>query len=585
MPYSISELKKPEIIKAGRELQIEYSESVRRIVPVGLSLSSQITIILLYIAFKYLESGIEEPLTYNLIVSNKLNFSPIIYNNLERITQLHCLGIVNRLIKKYNNPNHYASAIVSGLTDSRVLTASGAYMESGIGTPSSIAKLATRILDIRPNDYAADICCGRGDFMVTAALQNSDISFDGYEMNIPIIAIATIRADILGIKANFKIGDAIYNLADCDTKYDKVFSHFPFGQRHQGEDVSDRPYLRKARYYDWVFVDSICDHLSDNGKGVAIVSNGMLWNVLDKQAREHFINSGEIEAIIKLPERIFSPYSVAPTSILILSKNNNKIRFVDASKIISQSDYGIYDKKFSEADINKILNALKQDTKISFTVDRDTIIKNDFSLDIRQYNTDQTTYENGVKLKEVADIVRGVDDIRNDYGQATTQKGLQVLRLSDISDSIIPQKLTKLEENDFSEKYITLKNGDIIISRNPNPVKVALYNGDENRKVVPSGNLYVIRCDEDKIKPSYLMAFFLSNEGKNALDNIATGSFIRTIGMGSLENMIVPLANRERQIELEEEIRRTQMELYKLKTRLQEMQHRLHTLYEKKENN
>ena len=580
MPYSINELKQPEVIHSGRDILIECSNSTRKITPAGGG-SSVLTIMILYLIYKYLESGLNEPLSFNLIISNKLELSPVVYNSMERLAQDRYLTLINSLINKDSNPKHYASAIVFGLVDSRFLASgSNAYMESGIGTPSSIAELVAKILHISSNDYVADICCGKGDFLVKVASENSDIRFDGYEINIPVIAIATIRAEILGVKAQFIMGDAIYNLSDNDKKYDKIFSNFPFGQRSRGEEIiTNKPHLKKVRYYDWVFIDAICNHLSDHGKAVAVVSNGMLWNTLEKSAREYYINSGEIEAVIKLPRRLFSPYTAAPTSILVLSKNNESVRFIDAGKIISRSYDGIYDSRLSEEDIDQILEALRTDSDISITIDKKTIMENDYSLDIRVYNSVRTTYKNGVKLKDVADIVRGVDDIRSDYGEITTETGLQVLRLADISDSIVPQKLTRLEDRDFSSKYITLQEGDIILSRNPNPVKVALYNGDSSRRVVPSGNLYVIRCDKNKIKPSYLASFFLSKEGKIALDNIATGSFIRTIGMGSLENLTIPLADKEQQRIIEIEICRTQQELCEIKSRLDYLQHKLQSIY------
>lgn len=580
MPYSINELKQPEVIVAGRDILIECLDNTRKITPAGGG-SSVLAIMILYLIYKYLESGFNEPLSLNLIISNKLDLSPVVYNNVERLTHDRYLNLINNLIKRDSNPKHYASAIVFGLVDSRFLASgSNAYMESGIGTPSSIAELAVRILHINSKDYVADICCGKGDFLVKAASESRIISFDGYEINIPVIAVATIRAEILGVKAQFVMGDAIYNLSDNNTKYDKIFSNFPFGQRSRGNEIAvSKPYLKRNRYYDWIFIDAICSHLADHGKAVAVVSNGMLWNTLDRSAREHFINSGEIEAVIKLPKRLFSPYTAAPTSILVLSKNNKNVRFVDATKIISRSYDGIYDNKLSEEDIEQILKALENDSDIGITIEKGTIAENDYSLDIRIYNATKKTYENGVKLKDVADIVRGVDDIRSDYGEMTTESGLQVLRLSDISDSIIPQELTKLDDKDYSPKYITLEDGDIILSRNPNPVKVALYNGDNNRRIVPSGNLYVIRCDKNKIKPSYLASFFLSSEGRSALDNIATGSFIRTIGMGSLENLTIPLADREQQITIEREIYRTQQELCELKMRLDYLQHKLRSIY------
>ena len=537
---------------------------------------------LLYIAYKYLESGLDEPLSYNLIASNKLNFSPIIYSSIEKLTDDASLDVIRRILTKYNDPKYYASAIIFGLLDGNTMMGTGAYLEAGIGTPTSLAELSVKALNIKNGDRVADVCCGRGDFLVKAAMKSRNISFVGYEMNIPVITIAIIRAELLGIDANFMMGDAIYNLVDNNERFDKIFSNYPFGQRISPEIINqlDQRYLARVKTYDWVFIDLICKHLAEKGKGVVIVPNGILWNQTEKSAREYFINKGEIEAVITLPNRMFAPYSSVDTSILILSHNNKAVRFVDASRYSSLSEGGVFHKRLSEKDINAILDSLNNESDNSFDTDNGTIAENDFSLDIRQYKPENMDYKNGVRLKELAQIVRGVDDIKSDYGKKTTRYGLQVLRLSDISDSIIPEELTKLEEIDFSDKYITLQEGDIILSRNPSPVKVALYNhADDGRKVVPSGSLYVIRCNKEKINPLYLTAFFLSPEGVLALENISTGSYIRTIGMGSLENLVVPVASKKHQERIANRIDRAQIEIVIVKERVAHAKQMLRNAY------
>ena len=63
--------------------------------------------------------------------------------------------------------------------------------------------------------------------------------------------------------------------------------------------------------------------------------NGVELKKVIKNIRKYFIENGYIESIILLPENILIHYPVS-LALIVFSKKNQKIRFIDASKFYSK---------------------------------------------------------------------------------------------------------------------------------------------------------------------------------------------------------------------------------------------------------
>ena len=96
------------------------------------------------------------------------------------------------------------------------------------------------------------------------------------------------------------------------------------------------------------------------------------------------------------------------------------------------------------------------------------------------------------------------------------------------------------------EKYC-IKSGDLILSKNGSPFKVAVAEVPEGRKILASGNLFVIQLDTDKVNPYYIKAYLTSNEGIAALKSIVVGATIPNIGVAQLNTLPIPLIEKEKQ--------------------------------------
>ena len=91
----------------------------------------------------------------------------------------------------------------------------GAEME----TPDSVAKLATRILNIE-NDSVADFCSGTGNFLMEAIETSPDSKFFGIEINTHCKEISTIRLQLISEQTTIEQGNVLEMSAE--KKFDKI---------------------------------------------------------------------------------------------------------------------------------------------------------------------------------------------------------------------------------------------------------------------------------------------------------------------------------------------------------------------------
>ena len=108
---------------------------------------------------------------------------------------------------------------------------------------------------------------------------------------------------------------------------------------------------------------------------------------------------------------------------------------------------------------------------------------------------------------------------------------------------MISDNLLKINGNNNKYDRYLLKNGDVIISSKGTKIKVAVAD-IKNRKIIPNGNLLVLRLDTNKIEPYYLEAFLNSENGRLALEQIQTGAVIISINPSRVEQMKISMIDK-----------------------------------------
>lgn len=453
-------------------------------------------------------------------------------------------------------------------------------------TPQSIINLSLKLLGNMTDKKVCDFCCGTGGFLVNSYLANNEGNYFGVDINVEAINICKIKNKILGNKMDIFIGSMF---EESDNKYDIIFSNYPFGldSKTLVDYIKSRkdiyPRLNK-RSSDWVFNCKIIEELNENGKAVVIMTNGSVSNITDMKIKKYFIENGYIETIISLPANLFNSTTI-PTTLMVLSKNNKKVRMVDASRQYQQERRR---NIMSDENIDNILQSVHSDTEISIVVSNEEIIENDANLNPRRYIDKPIEYQNGVALETVIkSITRGAPCKASELDaiSSKSETDYQYLMLSNIQDGYIKDELpciTKIEEK--YERYC-IKNNSLVISKMGAPIKMAVVHVDEHKQVLANGNLYVIELDETKVNPYYLKAFFNSEEGLNALNRIMVGATLPSIPVNELKTLTIPLPSLEIQNEIAKNYINALDEIKILNLKLERAKNKLNQIYSESEVN
>lgn len=420
-------------------------------------------------------------------------------------------------------------------------------------TPDSLRKLALRILDPGKDDIVADLGCGGGNFLSDVVEAERYKKVYGIEINTALACLAIARMELLGARYEVEIGDIFTEVSS--NSFDKVFTNYPFGIRvasmrgegdyYEAMRSGSRGYGRPASA-DWMFNKVAYDSLSEDGIAVAIMTNGAAFNGSDRQTRKYFVDNGMIKAVVALPSNLF-PCTSIPTTLVILGKSNGSIRMVDATDL---SVPGRRRDTIGPDEIDEILTRLSRDGESSTMVTKEWLSEADYNLYPTRYLGRDISLENPMKLGDLAlSIERGARIPARDLDELTIDEEscITYLRLSDIADGRIGNDRPRLRQIDSDTERCWLKTGDLVISKNGAPFKVAVAEVPDGDIILANGNLYIIRLDTNIIDPYFVAAFLSSEDGREILERYVVGTAIPSLPLKNLKNIQVPVPSMEKQ--------------------------------------
>lgn len=459
-------------------------------------------------------------------------------------------------------------------------------------TPFGIINLANKILDIKDDDKVLELCSGKGNFYIGMSINNIKAKYIGVELNYIRKEIAEIRSYLIGENYEYILSDALEY--KNENKVDKIFANYPFALRGfsiveckkelQNSLNLPEEILRRVSS-DWLFNLSIIEQLKDDGKAVVVMTNGSTWNESDKNIRRYFIEHGYVETVISLPEKLFN-FTTIPTTLMVLSKNNKKVKFVDAKNLFKS---GRRQNVLTEKNINTILEAINEDGDISISENIDKLAENKYVLNASRFLNTIPEIKNGVKFETlVKNITRGsqIEAELLDKYKSDQITNYQYLLLSNINDGILSidnenQYLTEIPDN--MSRYV-IKNNSIILSKIGTPnFKSAVARIEDGKQIIANGNLFVIEVDEEKANPFYIQSFFMSDLGERMLRSIFTGTTLLTINLEKLKNLIIPIVSLEKQNEIANKYEASIDELILLNRKTEKIKQKMKTIFDEGE--
>lgn len=429
---------------------------------------------------------------------------------------------------------------------------------SDINTSEGVSRLGAKLLAIQQGDIVMDMCSGTNCFLLNAAesLGNTKgtVSFKGVELSEDALVIANIRTVMAGVSIENIQGDVLTQ----DFSYigaNKIFTEFPYKYRNWTRTYELTAGLQK--YFmdakrtitsDWIFIRAALLNLKAGGRSVAIVLNSGLSTEADKDIRQALVDSGQVEAVIRLPEKIKLNLPIS-LSMLVLSEGNRSVKMLDASALYTKGRRQNY---LQDKDIEAILSAYNKDTKeISRTVGIDELREQDYILMPSRYikmPVSEDILKNSFELGSVCEIKRGavVPAAELDRLASVDRTPYRYISPKDIVGNSMNKNLTYLRDLPQRVGKFQVSNNDIVMSK-ISPFKVAVATVGEDEKVIANGNLYFISVNESLANPIYLMLYLRSDEGMSQLNNLAKGVVMQTISIKDLQQVRIPKASLEKQ--------------------------------------
>ena len=457
---------------------------------------------------------------------------------------------LNELITKYDN-NTFDEILLNLQSEDKF----------GIeDIPASIAELGIELMGIKEEDKVLHLGCRSGMTLGRIANKYENVNLVGInksEERSSEFNIAQLRTQAFNNPV-ILINDSIVNAEDYfNERFDKVFCSGPWGfkVRSYVRDGENNPKALEKRYHlkgglsaDWLYALIMMDLLKDDGKAIGLFPAACLFTNIDKDTREELLRKQKIKAVITLPPKMFTFTSV--NLVMVVFENNSYcnegVRLVDASKLYTNQRR---QNVFTQEHIDAIIDALDTDSDYSKFVSFETLKDNNFILSPERYLVAHDDDEDGEPLGSIVSFGRSVMIKAVELDKLDTAKdtGKFYMRLSEIKDGVISENLphlTHIEEKDIKS---ILVDKDIILSRNGAPFKIAMYRAKDNEEVLPVGNLYILKANEEKVNPIYLKAYLESSKGIAKLTSCLTGITIQIISLESLKKIRIPLPSIEEQ--------------------------------------
>ena len=456
-------------------------------------------------------------------------------------------------------------------------------------TPVGLSKLTFLLMNIKAGDQIADFCTGYGSVIREFSRLEPGASYYGNDICSASAVIAEMRAELLGGSIEIKQED-LFEMEGKAQYFDAAFSNYPFGMRARDKRDAGGEYVRSlidensvfakgGTSMDWIFNEVVRGMVKESGRAVCIMTNGSTLNTMDKAAREYFIKSGAVEAVIALPGRLFEG-TVIPTSMIVLSHGNKDVMMVDARELCVK---GRRQNIITEENAVEIFEACQRETEYSKRISLSELEANEYVLYPERYQEQEITIQHGVEFGTVIKgITRGAQLRASQLDDLVSVEPTsnQYLMLGNIQNGVIDNELPYLTQIDESQKKYCLKHHDLIISKSGAPFKVAVAEVEDGMEILATGNLYIIELDETKVDPYYIKAFLESDAGSCELNRIVVGATIPNIGVAQLKTITVPVPPMEEQAAIANQYRGAIAEVKELRQKIEVVQERMKHLFD-----
>lgn len=436
--------------------------------------------------------------------------------------------------------------------------ATACFDDTALRTPPSLAELVLKLFDLRPGDTVLDLGSGTGDFLKAAwfalwDVSGSDdgLSVTGVEVDADRIALSEIRAFTDGMRPTVIEAD-VFDFP-ASRAFSKVFSLPPLGARARDIGLARiEGCLRRAfpgfpqvaaGPADWFFAARAAAALADGGRAIAILPEGALFGKTGAACRRFLLANGMIECVVALPPRLF-PTSDIASALVVFGRGAKSVRFIDATGLFIP---GRRQNTISKEQIREIASLAAPgvaDSPRAKSVALPDLLSGDCELSPARILDPEPAISNSVPFGSVLKTLRrGAALDSSDLDKYASQTETQYLYAApgDIQDGVLASHLAYLSDIPGQHAASCAQDGDLLISRIGPQFKVAVAEIPAGKVLLPGGNLFVATPDPARADPWYLKAFLDSPAGARLLARRSTGKTVKSLPLGSLADLPIPL--------------------------------------------
>ena len=455
-----------------------------------------------------------------------------------------------------------------------------------------ISELANDLLEVDGAGHIVmDFGSGTGNFLANVYKKAHDNKFVlkdliGIEINVEQAHISQMALSILSdgsVNPQIVIGNALEKI---NYSYTKAYVFPPLGMRKLLNNDFRRSFLFQDMYLsnrntaEWLFIDNMLSGLLGD-KAVALVTGKALFSNTDIEYRNKLVSSGWLEGIIELPAGSLS-FTGIKVYMLIFSKNNKEVKFVDASNVIGVENKRYVNLELPVKTIEEMYFSKDVKTKpIEELIDIPNLCPSTIILDVKKL-------ENGVELRELAEVFIGNQytlGVFESKGLISDKKtGYRILTSSDIENGMVRwESLRSIDMKDNKFDKFAVQYGDVVVTSKSSKVKTVVVDIEPKEKILVTGGMLIVRPQLDKLHPTYLKMFLDSDLGQLALKSIQKGTVIVTVTASGLSTIEIPMIDINKQQEKAERYNEKLSTLAAYKKEIERIENSLKNLFEEEE--
>ena len=503
-----------------------------------------------------------------------------------------------KLFLKGINEFHYSHSEKLGDAFEYLLSVLGSQGDAGqFRTPRHIIDFIVELLQPKKNERILDPACGTSGFLISSykhILRNNtkknlgDLitpdernklveNISGYDISPDMVRLSLVNLYLHNF-SNPKIYeyDSLTSEDRWNEYYDVILANPPFMSPRGGIKPHKRFSIQSNRA-EVLFVDYIMEHLTPKGRSGIVVPEGIIFQsgTAYKSLRKTLVEK-YLVGVISLPSGVFQPYSGVKTSILILDKElsqkTDKIFFgkIDNDgydlgaqrREIEKNDLPIITKEVTEYLEGLRKGEVVESEKLTYVPKEQILGSTDVGLSYDKYFTSSNNTFSSFPFLKIKDISISVEDGDWIESKDQSENGIRLIQTGNIGMGQFKDKADKsrfISEETFNKlKCRLLNEGEVLLSRLPDPVGRTCLVPIDKRKLITSVDVSIIKFNEEIVIPKYFIFNTLSSRYYENIKKYITGSSRDRISRKNLMEIEIPLPPIEVQEEIVRELEQYQ---------------------------